>query len=66
MSPEAEKTAQETDRKETDPCSAPIDRTAPAGSPNSLGAKSDCNGRPATDDSVVEAKDEMGPGVEGE
>ena len=46
-----------------DPCTTPIDPTAPAGSKNSLGAKSDCNGRPATDDSVVEAKDEMGPGL---
>jgi len=46
-------------------CSAEIDRNAPAGSRNSLGAKSDCGGRPATDDSVVEAKDEMGPGVTG-
>lgn len=45
------------------PCSAPTDRNAPAGAYNSLGAKSDCNGRPATDDSVVEAKDEMGPGL---
>jgi hypothetical protein len=44
-------------------CSTPIDREAPAGSPGSLGSKSDCNGRPATDDSVVEAKDEVGPGV---
>lgn len=42
-------------------CSGRIDRTAPAGSPNSLGAESDCNGRPTTDDSVVEAKDEMPP-----
>ena len=38
-----------------------IDRKAPAGSRKSLGAKSDCNGRPATDDSVVEAIDEQGP-----
>jgi hypothetical protein len=55
----------EAERKETDPCAGTIDRNAPAGSPNSLGAKSDCNGRPSTDDSVVEAKDEMGPGVTG-
>ncbi|MGC2637200.1 MAG: hypothetical protein WA294_08465 [Acidobacteriaceae bacterium] len=46
---------------EADPCNSPIDRNAPAGSPNSLGAKSDCNGRPTTDDSVVEAKDEQAP-----
>lgn len=42
-------------------CAGAIDRSAPAGSPNSLGAESDCNGRPTTDDSVVEAKDEMPP-----
>jgi hypothetical protein len=35
-----------------------IDRTAPAGSKNSLGAQSVRDGRPATDDSVVEAMDE--------
>src|ERR1700684_2086056 len=40
-----------------------IDRNAPAGSENSLGAESIRDGRPATDDSVVEAIDEMGPGV---
>jgi hypothetical protein len=40
-------------------CSTTTDRNAPAGSKNSLGAKSDCNGRPTTDDSVVEAKDEQ-------
>lgn len=51
------------DARGTDPdtCSATPDRTAPAGSKTSLGAKSDCNGRPSTDDSVVEAMDEMGP-----
>jgi hypothetical protein len=42
--------------------SAKIDRNAPAGSKNSLGAESVRNGRPATDDSVVEAMDEEGPG----
>ncbi len=35
-----------------------IDRTAPAGSKNSLGAQSVRDGRPTTDDSVVEAMDE--------
>jgi len=45
----------------TDLCEAKIDPNAPAGSRNSLGAKSDCSGRPATDDSVVEAMDEQGP-----
>jgi hypothetical protein len=41
-----------------------IDRTAPAGSKNSLGAESVRDGRPDTDDSVVEAIDEEGPGIE--
>lgn len=36
-----------------------IDRNAPAGSENSLGAQSVRDGRPATDDSVVEAMDEQ-------
>jgi hypothetical protein len=40
-----------------------IDRTAPAGSKNSLGAQSVRDGRPTTDDSVVEAMDEEGPGI---
>jgi hypothetical protein len=40
-----------------------IDRNAPAGSENSLGAESVRDGRPATDDSVVEAIDEEGPGI---
>jgi hypothetical protein len=40
-----------------------IDRTAPAGSKNSLGAQSVRDGRPATDDSVIEAMDEEGPGI---
>lgn len=44
-----------------DTCSIAPDPTAPAGTKNSLGAKSDCNGRPTTDDSVVEAMDEEGP-----
>lgn len=39
-----------------------IDRNAPAGSENSLGAESVRDGRPATQDDVVEAKDEMPPG----
>jgi hypothetical protein len=41
-----------------------IDVTAPAGSPESLGAESVRDGRPATDSSVVEAIDEEGPGGE--
>jgi hypothetical protein len=40
-----------------------IDRTAPAGSENSLGAQGVRDGRPATDDSTVEAIDEEGPGM---
>jgi hypothetical protein len=53
--------AQPTDkiRSSPDTCETKIDRNAPAGSKNSLGAKSDCNGRPTTDDSVTEAKDEQ-------
>lgn len=47
----------------SDICSTPIDRSAPAGSKSSLGAKSDCNGRPTADDSVVEAKDEQSPSL---
>lgn len=39
-----------------------IDRKAPARSANSLGAESIRDGRPATDDSVVEAIDELDPG----
>lgn len=40
-----------------------IDRRAPAGSENSLGAESVRDGRPATDDGTVEAIDEEGPGM---
>ncbi len=40
-----------------------IDREAPAGTENSLGAESVRDGRPATKDDVVEAKDEMPPGT---
>jgi hypothetical protein len=40
-----------------------IDRTAPAGSKNSLGAQSVRDGRPATDDSTVEAMDEESPDI---
>ena len=45
----------------TNACEQSIDRNAPAGSASSLGAKSDCNGRPDTDASVVEVMDEAGP-----
>ena len=39
------------------------DPNAMAGSPNSLGEESRRDGRPATDDTVVEAIDEEGPEV---
>jgi hypothetical protein len=48
---------------ESTPRSPKIDRNAPAGSDSSLGAESVRDGRPATDDSVVEAIDEEGPGI---
>jgi hypothetical protein len=47
----------------SDPRVSKIDRTAPAGSENSLGAESVRDGRPATGDEVVEAIDEEGPGI---
>ena len=40
-----------------------IDRTAPAGSENSPGAESVRDGRPGTDDNIVEAIDEASPGT---
>jgi hypothetical protein len=40
-----------------------IDRTAPAGSENSLGAESVRDGRPGTDDNIVEAIDEVSSGT---
>lgn len=43
---------------------AKIDRNAPAGSERSLGAQSVRDGRPSTDDTVVEAMDETTPGAE--
>jgi hypothetical protein len=52
------------DKKGLDPHVPDIDRNAPAGSEHSLGAQSVRDGRPATDDSVVEAMDEEGPGIE--
>jgi hypothetical protein len=54
--------------KQTSPKSDPttkIDRDAPAGTKNSLGAESVRDGRPSTDDSVVEAMDEATPGLAG-
>jgi hypothetical protein len=49
---------------EAEPQNSKIDRNAPAGSKDSLGAQSVRDGRPNTDDSVVEAMDEEGPGIE--
>jgi hypothetical protein len=49
--------------KPDQPASGKIDRNAPAGSENSLGAQSVRDGRPATDDSVVEAMDEQDPAI---
>ena len=46
---------------ERDTRSAKIDLKAPAGSKNSLGEESIRDGRPTTDDSVVEAIDEETP-----
>ena len=40
-----------------------IDPNALAGTPNSLGEESRRDGRPATDDTVVEAMDEEGPEI---
>ena len=59
---------QETTRKndtasKSDPTKT--DRNAPAGSETSLGAESVRDGRPTTDDSVVEAMDEETPGLAG-
>ena len=51
----------DADAADSDSCNSPIDPKAQAGSKTSLGAKSDCNGRPNSDDSVVEAMDEAGP-----
>lgn len=55
------------EKKATPPESDPtkIDRNAPAGTANSLGAESVRDGRPSTDDSVVEAMDEETPGLSG-
>ena len=54
---------EKTSANESEPQNIVIDRNAPAGSKNSLGAQSVRDGRPATDDSVVEAMDEAGPDI---
>ena len=51
------------DKKIQEVSETKIDRNAPAGTPNSLGAESVRDGRPATDDSVVEAMDEESPDI---
>jgi hypothetical protein len=48
---------------ESEPRTVKIDRTAPAGSENSLGAQSVRDGRPTTDDGTIEAMDEVGPEI---
>jgi hypothetical protein len=66
MSTTQEKTTRTTgidSTPESDPTK--IDRNAPAGTPASLGAESVRDGRPSTDDSVVEAMDEEAPPLAG-
>jgi hypothetical protein len=61
-------TTQETNPKKNTPAESDptkIDRNAPAGSENSLGKESVRDGRPSTDDNVVEAIDEETPGLAG-
>ncbi len=55
--------AEPTETSKPTPHVNTIDPNAPAGSPNSLGAESVRDGRPSTDDSVVEAMDEESPAV---
>jgi hypothetical protein len=65
MAATQDKTTREKDATattESDP-HIKIDPTAPAGSESSLGAESIRDGRPDTDDSIVEAMDEEGPGI---
>jgi hypothetical protein len=57
----------EIPQKDTPPESDPtkIDRNTPSSSQNSLGVEGVRDGRPSTDDSVVEAIDEETPGLVG-
>jgi hypothetical protein len=57
----------EIPQKDTPPESDPtkIDRNTPSSSENSPGAEGVRDGRPSTDDSVVEAIDEETPGLVG-
>ena len=52
-----------TENGDRDAVSHAIDPNAPAGAANSLGGESVRDGRPSTEDDVVEAIDEEGPGV---
>jgi hypothetical protein len=64
-----EKTNQQKTSNIGDPATPPteskIDPTAPAGSENSLGAESVRDGRPATDNTTIEAMDEESPDITG-
>ena len=51
--------------KPTSPTESKIDPAAPAGTENSLGAESVRDGRPATDDTTIEAMDEESPDITG-
>jgi hypothetical protein len=67
MTPTPEKTGKhvgaDSDASSSTESHPTIDRDAPAGAENSLGAESVRDGRPATKDNVVEAIDEMEPGT---
>ena len=65
VTPENSIVRNEATTKEAKPGAHKIDPNAPAGSENSLGQESIRDGRPATDDSVVEAIDEETPAVPG-
>jgi hypothetical protein len=55
------KVSDATTSPESQPHTSKIDPTAPAGTRNSLGQESVRDGRPTTDDSIVEAMDEETP-----
>jgi hypothetical protein len=63
MNATQEKTRRNDTPSESDPTKT--DRNEPAGSETSLGSQSVRDGRPTTDDSVVEAMDEESPGLAG-
>jgi hypothetical protein len=58
-------TQERTPKKPPESDPTKIDRASPAGCEDSLGAESVRDGRPSTDDSVVEAIDEVTPGLAG-